>query len=907
MVIKGDGSTLWIGTWDKLFRWDNAPQGLPQPVADTGKVNTIIQDGNTLWIGSEKGLFRWYNPHQELPQHIQVNTGPIRKLHKVGPTLLISARDGLFIWKNADVGEPIRVDLDVSYINVFYQDGSVLWIGSEKGLLRWDTTGDKEPAFTQEINNVAVTGIKKDGSTLVVGTSKGLFRWIEPGARLPDQFLDGSEIYSLYQDSSTFLFSVKGKGLYRWGNIHVGEPNFIDREINLVPKYYKIGSIIWLGAGPEGITRTIRLDSQKEDRPLHIASLDTGFVHDFYQSGQTLWIGAQKGLFRIEGLGTDWDARLRISSSLPTIINTDHNLVIKWEVGNFGWRTPRGQTHYRVIVKDAAGNVVNPDSDVYGKQEATLPPLKAGTYSLYIQATDLMGNVSESQPVEFTVYSSLKEFFLYWGRWASLGYLILTIIAFLILFIGARWSKRCFEFLTAPVVRKFGIYFGFALRYITPIRIWIFERYFDELKKDWSDNKLYVPYHLKAQEGRSASPVTLIKSTEIINRLKNESRILIIGEPGTGKSALAKNLMQAYCGEPSLRAAWRKYSFIPIWIRLRELAGSHDAKVTELALSTLAGKEMIFDKVDSFFESLLRNGDFLIILDGLNEVNIDGAVNEFAVTHSSVRLLATSQTDSLSDIFKRYTLPLFEREFAKTLLREFIRDESAEKTISAENAIKEVPELWDEIICGYDVRLAQYLIESSKTGVELTSPPSEKSSPLPKNRLELYRAMVEYSTKIDEPERTEHLIIAISRRAWNMWRDGQYIFKADDSLSEAEIKHLVKTKLAIERPQGYEFRHSLMRDFLSAEFCTRHSGSTDIMLKIRFGGEEAEKIWELPVAEQHSVFSFLTESIDKVEDLLEIFKFASEKWKEREVLLRAVDESAKKRGWKIEVNIKSGL
>jgi hypothetical protein len=276
------------------------------------------------------------------------------------------------------------------------------------------------------------------------------------------------------------------------------------------------------------------------------------------------------------------------------------------------------------------------------------------------------------------------------------------------------------------------------------------------------------------------------------------------------------------------------------------------------------------------------------------------AVDEFAVTHPSVKLLTTSQTNSLSVSFKRYTIPFFDFRFAQALLRKFVGDGLAEK------AIEEAPELWHDIKCGYDVRLVEHLIKSSTANERATSPSGKASTSLPKNRLELYRAMIEFSKKRHEQSAIQMKAfpyVRICERAWNMWRNGQYVFRPDESLPQPEVEHLVRTNLVIKHARGYEFIHSLMRDFLGAEFCTRHSGPTTLMIQKRLQGEDADKIWKLPPSDQAPVFSFLTESIEDGEDLQEIFQFASERVEERYQMLIAVQEAAKKRGWQIQVNI----
>jgi hypothetical protein len=926
------GSTLLIGVKGGLYRWNKEFDGRPELVdAQMGNVGGLYQMDNTILVGTAAadrrrdrptsnerstivtgaavGLYRWNDKLEGKPEFKDPQIDSIYRYHPVGNALLVGAESGLYRWNVRLEGKPEPVDVQIGTVVLFFQMDSTILIGATSGLYRWDDKleGKPEPVSAHIKSPYS---LYKMGSTLLIGVVGGMYRWNDRLDGEPE-FIDAviGTAYSFYRVGSTLLIGAD-RGLYRWNDRLDGHPELVDSQMGGIYQFYPIGSTIMIGA-PGGL---YRWDDKLNGKPVLVES-EMGFVSRFHPVGSVLLVGAQSGVFKIEGVGLKWNANIEVNP-LPKKILSDNKVTVTWTINNYERRANPNNVQMRIILKDKNGDIVTKNADgnsitddqwivTQGQHQITIPNLSSGNYILIVQATDLMGNHSESKPIDFKVYSSLEEYFTDWGKLLALLYAVITIIVFLILVLGARRSKRCFDILTDPLTRKLGVYFGFAVRYIRPVRIWVLERYFDELKKDWSGNNLYVPYHLILPDDKfDGASVDPIESTEIIKRLNNETRILILGGPGTGKSALVRNLMHTYCQEASLHAAWKKYGFIPILVRLRELAGSQTVKISELARSALDGKEMTFHKDDSFFESLLRNSDFLIVLDGLNEVNIERAVDEFAVTHYSVRLLTTSQTDSISDSFKRYRLPFFDPEFAKTLLRNFIGDEPAEK------AIKEVPELWKEIKCGYDVKLVEHLVGRAKTNGQRTIASCRENTILPKNRVELYNAMIEFSKQMYEQSAIQMKAfpyVRICEHAWDMWKNGQYIFQPDEGLAQPEIEHLVKTNLALKRSHGYEFMHSLMRDFLSAEFCTRHSGPTKLMIKTRIEGEEAAKVWKLPPDDQAPVFSFLAESIDQREDLQEIFQFASEKIKERHQLMIAAQEVAKKKGWQIQVNINTEL
>ncbi len=830
-------------------------------------------------------------------------------------------------------GKPELVDRELTDVYEFQQLSNTLLLGvAENGLYRWDDVTQGRPERVEVgVAFGSVSNIYRVGSTLLIDAEKGLYRWNDELKGKPE-IVDEEDSNRLDQEMSIFEFIQVGstlllitpEALYRWNDMTNGKLERVDarKDMGMPTSLKRLGNTSLYGT-ENGL---YRWDDVTRGRPEPVnLGLELWDINASQQVGSTLFIGTTAGLLRIDGVGIKWDAKIGVDE-LSGPYFSDSHVPVHWKVGNYERRATPQTVLVRVLVKDKNGEI---DKDATGtplplegwevaggENSFSTPKLLPGTYSLTLRAVDLTGNTSDHEPIYFTVYSSPAQVMLVWGRYVALTYTGISVLVFLALFFGARKSKRCFEILADPVTRKAGIYFGFALRYLTPVRIWVFERYYDKLKKDWPSNDSYVPYYLIPHTDKSdGKPADLIESTNIIKCLRNENRILIVGGPGTGKTALVKNLIQTYCEQPSLRAAWKRYGFIPIWVNLRELASSSDMSVIELVRSALEGQEVKFDEKDLFFELLLRNGGFLIILDGLNEVNIDSAVNKFAATMPSVKLLLTSQTDLVSDSFKRYRLPFFDPHFAKTLLRKFIGGELANK------AIQEVPELWPGIKCGYDVRLIEQIVKTQETKKQESPPQTTKTlksdrtkpplfdtqdSKLPKNRLELYKAMVKLSDTKYEKEKIETRAFpwaVVCERAWNMWRDRQRRFQPDENLTDTDVKHLDDTNIVVKRSNGYEFSHDLMRAFLSALWCARYTHSIDLIIEQRLKGNEAAKVWTLSPDDQTPTFSFLTELIENQEDLQQIAQFATEKVSERQQLMIAAQEAAKKKSWPIQVKL----
>src|SRR5919205_130943 len=635
LTIEGEADTLWIGTALGLYSWKGAPVGSPQPVPiKTGNVRVLLRDSRTfrtLWIGTDEGLFRWDDPLRGgQPKLIANSPKSVTKLSLFGNRLLVAATGGLFVVEDSASGAPQHFDIVGPFVNSFYPDGGTVWIGSDQGLFSWSGAGDPTPAPFGD--GIRVTSLYKEGPTLLVGTANGLLRWTDAPTGSHQWMFEDAEVYSLYKDNSTLLISTKakgpmpGKGLRRLDDVHTGHWKAVAEDIGSSSRYYRSGHILWMGAGAIAEAGFYRWDTAIEEPPQRVAGVNTGFIYRFYRSGDTLWIGADKGLFKLDGFDTDWNAQLQILSKTPSTIYSDYNLPIRWQIGNYAWRTTPEEVYCRVILKDDAGKGIPiEDGEGYGRHAVTLPALKPGAYTLQIEATDLHGKTSASRPLRFQVYSSWKDILVWSGEFYLLAVILITVV----LIILSRWYQGAFELFTWPWTKWFTLYVGFVLCYIPFVRLWVFERYYRKLKEEYSEDRPYLTAELKRPDDTTVKPDTLLRE------LQKHPHILIQGEAGTGKTELLKRVLKIYCQSPSLRQAFKLHGFIPIMVPLRNFADpaevGDDTTIVNLARLALGAKDTEFhDKV--LFRRIVRRKDFLIILDGLNEAEIDKQAIRFVAT-----------------------------------------------------------------------------------------------------------------------------------------------------------------------------------------------------------------------------------------------------------------------------------
>jgi len=579
---------------------------MPEPIAvQTGPVHVLQLVENTLWIGSELGVFRWDKPRQGIPQRVEVVTGTVNKLEKCGSSLLIGAK-GIFIWPNIDAGGiPTHLDLPVSHVRTVRQVGSILWIGSEVGLLRWECESVKQPVFTKFKD--PITSLENEGSTLIVGTPRGLFLWSGSELEDPVQTLDTSEIYSLFKDGPRLLISVKGKGLFRWDNIQKGEPQLVDASTIFSSRYYRTGSILWMVAGTSDQAGLVRWDTTKqENRPQRLGSLDVGYIHAFCESSGTLWIGAENGLFGVDGINTDWSTHIDITNRLPQIVYSDQNLFIQWKVSDFGKRTTPKQVDYKVIVKDENGQSGSArEFAVVGNPQYTLPSLPSGKYTLRVQAIDLHGKVATSDPSYFSVYSSRRDLLFQWAEIVGAVVAVIYILLILLLIILAPYIEFCQQLLMNPWVRKYGSFglIPIILSVFPPARQHLLRRYFRRLTKEKEFSDIQPTFVIPGNEFDPNALGTL---------LLEERKLLLLGQTGIGKTFYFEYLTGYYARNNNTPPA----GAIPIFLPLARYKGDVPENIYTAQLSAFG--QLSDRELNSWF---LQKGGFLFFIDGLNEVD----------------------------------------------------------------------------------------------------------------------------------------------------------------------------------------------------------------------------------------------------------------------------------------------
>ena len=246
-----------------------------------------------------------------------------------------------------------------------------------------------------------------------------------------------------------------------------------------------------------------------------------------------------------------------------------------------------------------------------------------------------------------------------------------------------------------------------------------------------------------------------------------EKHIVILGQPGTGKSTLLDYLTLVFTGQINHSLRSRLHNPLPIIVHLRDL-GKSDSKQSLLSLVESSENVGLKNIPSGYFERHLRNGRCVVLLDGLDEVldetsheHVVGEIQSFANEYPDNFIVVTCRVAGWRGQlpnFKQFTVREFDRDdvrqFVGAWYREVTRTEEinrlgvspkAEAIREAEArayqaALKQAELLWGALLRNEGLlRIARTpLILSLVTLVH-----KNRTTDLPKGRARLYRECLE--------------------------------------------------------------------------------------------------------------------------------------------------------------------
>lgn len=131
------------------------------------------------------------------------------------------------------------------------------------------------------------------------------------------------------------------------------------------------------------------------------------------------------------------------------------------------------------------------------------------------------------------------------------------------------------------------------------------------------------------------------KLRTLVSLVNKETSGVILGDPGTGKSTLLSFIALLFSGGASLEGVLPPSASVPIFVSLRDLAITRHRTPGHSLLDYLAAKARadhgLADAHSAFFDSALRMGEAVLLLDGLDEVGSTRARHEMTEVIRNLR------------------------------------------------------------------------------------------------------------------------------------------------------------------------------------------------------------------------------------------------------------------------------
>lgn len=136
--------------------------------------------------------------------------------------------------------------------------------------------------------------------------------------------------------------------------------------------------------------------------------------------------------------------------------------------------------------------------------------------------------------------------------------------------------------------------------------------------------------------------------------ISNNSRVVVLGGPGAGKTTFLKFLALAYSEQEIFKNTKLNHSWFPIYIHLPLLAKSNIDLIEHIAESTIRRTDQYaFD----FYKRIIEKGQCIILLDSLDEVPMDSRkglisqIRDFSKTYPKARMVISCRTADYDQVF----------------------------------------------------------------------------------------------------------------------------------------------------------------------------------------------------------------------------------------------------------------
>jgi len=367
-------------------------------------------------------------------------------------------------------------------------------------------------------------------------------------------------------------------------------------------------------------------------------------------------------------------------------------------------------------------------------------------------------------------------------------------------------------------------------RLYAPLRVWVdFKAGVKTKDAEWDDIEKRRSTVNGAHFGKDASSRERLRAS-VGERLTESRRLIVLGDPGAGKTTLTRWIATAFLLRLNKDVNWRDLpdvrtlpdaDWLPIIVRCRDLdSNCLNGTLDDILKHTLRKAEIEACEAAFLHELLhtrLKEGTALLILDGLDEITDPGQRANFCqqlerihLAHSNAPIIATSRIVGYREMGYR-----LERGFEHVTLADL---EPAEKDDFARRwcDLTEMPgrraEAARELI--HDIHSSDRIERLTGNPMLLTTMAlvKRKVGKLPSRRADLYgeavQVLLNWRREVDEPLDPLEAIPQLEYVAYAMCDRGVQHLRRD------EIINLI-TKMRLEYPNIHQTRNHTPDEFLN--------------------------------------------------------------------------------------------
>lgn len=255
-------------------------------------------------------------------------------------------------------------------------------------------------------------------------------------------------------------------------------------------------------------------------------------------------------------------------------------------------------------------------------------------------------------------------------------------------------------------------------------------------------DSIYVPLTFRIESTTSNKRIQEQSIVfDIFKAIENYNRLVILGDPGSGKSTVLKHLAYMLCRNRPTNKQCDK--LVPIYIKASEFAKASYESGTNLSDYIIDGYNQKYSKL---FVDSLENGSLILLLDGLDEVSVTNQrhyvveqVNSFVAQYPDIKTIISSRIVGYNETRLGGSFSHFEvNKFDRHQISDFIKNWYRSISVCSDNDFESATYQAEELLSSIRKNKSVYQLASNPLLLTIIALIYYQGSSLPEKRASLY-------------------------------------------------------------------------------------------------------------------------------------------------------------------------